>query len=315
MTGRRFVGTGRPPMTGGRRVRARLALLAVGLLAGTAAPAAAEERAPVDPLARVRLREMVLTERSIEADARARADALAAYRLLRRRRAAYLADPDGRGDDARAAGAAVRVFRRQALEAAALRTELARTTAERQGLEGSAGLPAVVAPALPASAGGAVALVPPVRGARTAAPGVRKDPATGAERRLVGLEILARLNEPVRAPAAGTLRRVTGLPQGGYAVVTVHEGGLVGILTGLRRVDVAPGAPVAAGQPLGVVGRNLDGAPVVAFELWRDGAPVDPRPLLYGTTTTTLAPAPAAARRRGAAPGAAAGPPAGLDRR
>jgi murein hydrolase activator len=272
-------------------IRGRVAgvCLAGWLLAG--ATAGAEERAPVDPLARVRLREMVLTERSIEADARTRSDALAAYRLLRRRQASYLADPDGRGDDARAATAAVWLLRRQALEAAALRDELARTTAERHGLEGRAGLPAVVGTAEAAVAGGP-ALHIPVRGARTAAPGVRQDPATGAERRLVGLEILARLNQPVRAPAAGTLRRVTALPQGGYAVVTAHDDGLVSILTGLRRVDVLPGAVVAGGQALGVVGRNLDGAPVVGLELWRDGAPVDPRPLLY---------APAAPRRRDAA--------------
>jgi septal ring factor EnvC (AmiA/AmiB activator) len=37
---------------------------------------------------------------------------------------------------------------------------------------------------------------------------------------------------------------------------------------------------VKSGQALGLVGRDLDGAPVLVFELWHKGSPIDPRPLL-----------------------------------
>ena len=78
---------------------------------------------------------MLLTERSAEADQRARQSALAAYRLMRRRAVAFLPAPERRGEDARAFAAAVQLLRRTAGEAQIWRAELARTTAEREALE------------------------------------------------------------------------------------------------------------------------------------------------------------------------------------
>jgi septal ring factor EnvC (AmiA/AmiB activator) len=103
-----------------------------------------------------------------------------------------------------------------------------------------------------------------------------------------GLRFLSRLNQPVRAPAAGAVHKVVALPQGGFALVIALDGGTVGILTGLRQVEVAEGSRLEPGQPVGRVGRDLDGAPVVSFELWQRGTPIDPRPLLRsqpGTST------------------------------
>jgi murein DD-endopeptidase MepM/ murein hydrolase activator NlpD len=113
-----------------------------------------------------------------------------------------------------------------------------------------------------------------------AAPGVRVDQATGGQRRFTGVEYLGRLNEPVVAVEGGTVRRIEPLAQGGFAVVVAHADGLVSIVSGLRRADVRPGQGVDRGQALGLTGRNLDGAPVLGFELWQAGQPVDPRPLL-----------------------------------
>jgi septal ring factor EnvC (AmiA/AmiB activator) len=123
-------------------------------------------------------------------------------------------------------------------------------------------------------------LTRPVRGAVVGVPGSRPDPVTGAEVRQYALQILARMNEPVHAPAPGIVRRVEPLPQGGFAVVTEHPGGWVSLLSGLREVKAAPGDVVEAESPLGLAGRNLDGAVVVSFELWHARSPVDPRPLL-----------------------------------
>jgi murein DD-endopeptidase MepM/ murein hydrolase activator NlpD len=121
-----------------------------------------------------------------------------------------------------------------------------------------------------ATAAHATRLVRPVRGEVVALPGSRRDGSTKVELRHDGVKLLARLNEPVRAVAAGTVSRVEALPQGGFAVVTAHAAGLVSIVTGLRDIAVAPGDKVGAGQTLGLTGRNLDGAAVISIELWRD---------------------------------------------
>jgi septal ring factor EnvC (AmiA/AmiB activator) len=228
--------------------------------------------AAVDPVERVARRELVLSQRASEAALRARASALHAYRLNRRGAARFLGVPEARGKDARATTHALLVFQRYAHEATALRAELARARDDRQALETSA---SAVEPS-PASGAEAADLASPARGTIVARPGVRRDPATSALHRVTGLEILSRLNHPIQAPRDGTVRRVEPLPQGGFAVLIAHDEALVSLLTGLRRVDVSPGEVVARGQALGVCGRNLDGAPMVGFELWKAGSPVDP---------------------------------------
>ncbi len=243
---------------------------------GTAAAGQADP--PINPVDRARMREMLLTERSSEADQRARKSALAAYRLMRRRAVAFLPAPERRGEDARAFAAALRLLRRTAGEAQTWRTELARSTADREALEAVAERPG--APAAPAGETGQTLLHPPTRGSQMAGPGVRVDQATGGQRRFTGVEYLGRLNEPVQAVEAGTVRRIEPVAQGGFAVVVAHADGLVSIVSGLRRADVHPGQDVQRGHTLGLTGRNLDGAPVVGFELWQAGEPVDPRPFL-----------------------------------
>ena len=255
----------------------------------------------VDPIERVARREVLLTERASAAALRARLSAFTAYRLTRRSSARFLVAPEARGKDARARSAALLVLRRHAQEASTLERERARTAAERLALERAAAAFPVAeeAPApdkeaasdeLAAGEGSLSAPVPaagdgllaPARGPVVARPGVRRDPATTAMHRVTGLEVLYRLNQPVLAPAAGTVRRVEPLPQGGFAVVLHHARQVhrVSVLTGFRRVDVAPGDSVDRGQPLGICGRNLDGAPMVAFELWRAGVPVHPGSML-----------------------------------
>jgi septal ring factor EnvC (AmiA/AmiB activator) len=113
-----------------------------------------------------------------------------------------------------------------------------------------------------------------------AVPGARRDGPTKIEIRHDSVEILARLNEPVHAVAAGVVKRVEPLAQGGFAVMTAHPDGLTSILTGLRDVAVQPGETVVAGQTLGLVGRNLDGAAVISVAIWRHRRPQDAGKLL-----------------------------------
>jgi murein DD-endopeptidase MepM/ murein hydrolase activator NlpD len=262
-----------------RRDRGLVMALSLALVgwgwSGTAAAGQADP--PINPVDRARMREMLLTERSAEADQRARKSALAAYRLMRRRAVAFLPAPERRGEDARAFAAALQLLRRTAGEAQTWRTELARSTADREALE-AAEHPG--APAAAAGETGQTLLHPPTRGSLMAGPGVRVDQATGGQRRFTGVEYLGRLNEPVQAVEGGTVRRIEPVAQGGFAVVVAHADGLVSIVSGLRRADVHAGQDVQRGHTLGLTGRNLDGAPVVGFELWQAGEPVDPRPFL-----------------------------------
>ncbi len=259
------------PASSPRRWPARLLLLLAALL--PARPAGAEADPLADALTRARTREAIGVERSETAQARARTQALAAYRLARRRAATFLADPRGRADNARALGAALLVLAREASEAAVFRAELAQARHDRAGLE-SAGATSATTTADRLHDGDL--LLSPVRGTRVRGPGLRRDDATLALLREEGVRILSRLHEPVRAPAAARVHKVAPRARGGFALVLEHGDGLVSILSGLRQVDVVEGAPVERGQRVGLVGRDIDGAPVVSLELWQRGRPIDP---------------------------------------
>jgi len=246
----------------------RAAALVVVLAAGSAR---AQEPAA---LHRLTEREATLADQAQGKDRVARDQARAAYRLARKRQLGFLAEPDTRLEDARALDLALFAARRSAGEARSLREEVARVHQERQALGAAA------ARTTPPPAAAPPHFARPVRGAVVGQAGLRRDPVTGVEVRQDGLQILARMNEPVRAPASGTVRLVEAQPQGGYAVVTAHEGGWVSVVSGLREVSVKPGDAVAGEGEVGLAGRNLDGAVVVSLELWRGRAAVDPEPLV-----------------------------------
>jgi len=258
------------------------ALLALPLPA-TAADASSDEAAIFD---RLSVREQILDSQHTAAKHLAQERGLLAYRLCRRRELAYATNPESRLDNARAFALALVALRRSAGEAATLAGELDRVRGDRTALEAAfvkratsvspaASEASTSVPAVPATS-----LSRPVRGQIVALPGIRRDGSTKVELRHDGIKMLARLNEPVRAIAAGTVRRVEPLPQGGFAVVTAHFRGLTSIVTGLRDIAVLPGSKVSAGQTLGLAGRNLDGAAVVSIEIWRDGHAQDAGKLL-----------------------------------
>lgn len=223
---------------------------------------------------RLATRQEVLEGQKDGATARVREQALLAYQLTRRRELGFMSRPESRRDDAEAADLALTSLSKGLSETRSLVDELAHVRAEQVALDRARSRRMDA----PADLGESLhRFARPVRGAMVGVPGIRRDGPTGTELRRDGIELLARLNEPVRAVAAGVIRRVESLPQGGYAVVTQHPAGWVSILSGLRGVAVAPGEPVEPGQFLGLAGRNLDGAAVISLELWRNRQSVDPR--------------------------------------
>jgi murein DD-endopeptidase MepM/ murein hydrolase activator NlpD len=241
-------------------------------------PSPAARAEPVDDGARLaqRLatRQEVLEGQKDGAEARVREQALLAYRLTRRRELGFMRNPASRREDAQAADLALTSLGMGLAETRTLIDELAHVRAERVALDRAC---SQRVDALADTGESLRRFARPVRGAMVGQPGIRRDAPAGTELRRDGVELLARLNEPVRAVAAGVVRRVENLPQGGYAVVTQHPAGWVSILSGLRGVVVARGEPVEPGQVLGLAGRNLDGAAVISFELWRNRQSVDPR--------------------------------------
>lgn len=262
------------------------ALLLIPMAAMATEPSA-EETALFD---RLGVREQILENQTTVAESTTRQRALLAYRLSRRRELGFPANPETRLDDARSFDLAVVALRRGLDESRTLALELDRVRVERSALE-----VALVGRALGETADadnaattepgaenrpGPARLLRPVRGTPVAVPGARRDGTTKIEIRHDSVEILARLNEPVHAIAAGVVKRIEPLAQGGFAVMTVHPGGMTSILTGLRDVAVKPGDAVLAGQTLGLTGRNLDGAAVISLEIWRNRRPQDAGKLL-----------------------------------
>ena len=254
--------------------------LALGWLAAagpvTAAPPEDSEIAP--SLRRLDSREQTLVENARAAEVKARVQAREAYRLARRRQLGFVGEPARRLDDARALDLALVSLRRSVGEARAWQAELARVREDRQQLDEALVREGRDDP----RARPPFRFLRPVRGTVVGEPGQRADAEKGSavELRHQGLEILARMNEPVYAPAFGVVRRVDPLPQGGFGLVLEHDAGWLTLISGLREVTVSPGATVERGAPLALAGRNLDGAPVVKLELWRGRAPADPHPLL-----------------------------------
>jgi septal ring factor EnvC (AmiA/AmiB activator) len=86
----------------------------------------------------------------------------------------------------------------------------------------------------------------------------------------------------VRAPAAARVDYAGPLRGWGQVVVLRVDDHVRLVLTGLDRCDTAAGRSVAAGEPIGLMGRVRNPAPEVYLEVRRDGAPVDPTRWLDG---------------------------------
>lgn len=125
--------------------------------------------------------------------------------------------------------------------------ELARIAAARAA--------AAAAPA--AAAGWATAFRPPATGPVTGVYGSQRILAGTPSSPHAGLDIGAASGSPVVAPAAGIVRLAGGpFTLEGNLVMLDHGLGLVSSFLHLSRIDVKPGDVVAAGAPLGAIGKT-----------------------------------------------------------
>lgn len=245
-------------------------LLVMGIRLAATAPVD-EARGLVDNRTRI------VTEQRDEARTRARGEVFLSYRFLRLKEASLFAEPDFRREQTAALGTALALARRSLGETEAYDTELQHLATEREllqvrGRQHSENVIGIEASRALFGRG----LSWPARGTLLAGPGTRADLATGVMARADGISVLGRFGATVSSPAAARVRRIQPEAAGGFSVVLEHKDGFVSVLGGMRDVTAALGADVLQNEPVGILGRSLDGAPVLGFELWRNGTAVDP---------------------------------------
>ena len=88
-----------------------------------------------------------------------------------------------------------------------------------------------------------------------------------------GVTLAPRPGAQVVAPAAGRVAFAGAYRGYGRIVIIEHPGGWTSLVTGLARTDVAVGATLVAGAPLGIA---AEADPQVTLELRSEGEPVNP---------------------------------------
>jgi murein DD-endopeptidase MepM/ murein hydrolase activator NlpD len=117
----------------------------------------------------------------------------------------------------------------------------------------------------------------PLESVTTSAFGWRRDPLNGRAKFHHGVDLRAAYGDTVPAAAGGTV--VFAGERGGYGnlVIVRHEGGVETRYAHLSSIDVAAGASVDAGTPLGRAGSTgRSTAPHLHFEVLVNGERVDP---------------------------------------
>lgn len=137
--------------------------------------------------------------------------------------------------------------------------------------------------------GGEVSLVPVSRGEQAVLPvagpirsglGGRVNPVTGEFGAHNGIDIPAARGTPIILQAGGIVERVDFQARGaGNYVVINHGNGVVSKYFHMaERSSLVPGSRVSAGDVVGSVGSTgRSSGNHLHYEIWRDGAPVDPR--------------------------------------
>ena len=125
------------------------------------------------------------------------------------------------------------------------------------------------------------AFLRPVLGWTSSAYGYRKDPFTEVLQFHRGVDIAARLGSPVRAALDGKVTAVAEGPVLGLYVVIRHQIGYSTVYGHLQQVLVKPGAAVARGQRIGLVGSSgKSTGPHLHFEVRKAGRTVNTTGLL-----------------------------------
>jgi murein DD-endopeptidase MepM/ murein hydrolase activator NlpD len=117
----------------------------------------------------------------------------------------------------------------------------------------------------------------PVRGWLTSRFGYRVSPFTGRREFHKGIDIAARINTPVTAPADGTISSVRRDRFSGAVVGINHSYGLDTIYAHLQKILVKEGQAVKRGDVVALVGNTgRSTGPHLHYEVRLNGIPVDP---------------------------------------
>jgi hypothetical protein len=111
--------------------------------------------------------------------------------------------------------------------------------------------------------------------------GHRQDPMTSELRMHKGVDLGGRQGDVVGAARRGTVVEAGWMGGYGKAVTILHDDGLVTLYGHLSEILVEIGAPLAAGDALGLMGSSgRSTAPHLHFEVRKNGEPIDPLDVL-----------------------------------
>ncbi|MES2157636.1 MAG: M23 family metallopeptidase [Pseudomonadota bacterium] len=137
----------------------------------------------------------------------------------------------------------------------------------------------------------------PVAGRMSSGFGQRRHPILGYTRMHAGIDFTARYGSPIYAVTDGIVAFAGRHGGHGNYVRIQHGGGLATGYAHMSRIAAAPGQRVRRGQVIGYVGSTgLSTGPHLHYELYRNGATVNPLSVKF-TTTAQLAGADLAAFR------------------
>lgn len=91
----------------------------------------------------------------------------------------------------------------------------------------------------------------------------------------MGVDIQTTSGASARAVYNGTVSGLTNVPGMGQ-IVLINHGEYYSVYANLSSVSVKRGDKVSTKQPIGTVGLNEDGVPVINFQIWKGAAKVDP---------------------------------------
>lgn len=122
----------------------------------------------------------------------------------------------------------------------------------------------------------------PVAGRVTSSFGMRMHPLLGFLRMHKGLDIGAPYGTPIYAAMDGVVASAGRNAGYGNFVKLAHAGGLASGYGHMSRIAVRPGTRVRVGQVIGYVGSTgLSTGPHLHWEVWRNGASVNPRGIAF----------------------------------
>ncbi|MBU2914779.1 MULTISPECIES: M23 family metallopeptidase [Reichenbachiella] len=94
----------------------------------------------------------------------------------------------------------------------------------------------------------------------------------------MGIDVVAKQDEPVKAVADGTVVFSSWTQDSGYVISIQHRGNLISMYKHNSELFKKVGNFVTAGEVISIIGNTgeLTSGPHLHFELWYDGNPIDP---------------------------------------